>query len=106
MGQYHMVYNLDKEEYFRSDFLKLWEQVGVRSSTTALFMLVANSNGRGGGDFNDHELIGHWAGDRIVVQGDYAEPGDPGFIPDRSRDRFKDISHEVWRMVEIGMEGY
>ena len=68
MGQYHMVYNVDKKEYFRADMLKLWEQVGVRTSTTALFMLVANSNGRGGGDFNDHDMIGRWAGDRIVVQ--------------------------------------
>jgi len=106
MGQYHMVYNLDKEEYFRAEMLKLKEQIGTHGSTTALFMLVANSNGRGGGDFEDHFLIGSWAGNRIVVQGDYAEPGDSGFIPDRSLNRFKNISNEVWDMVEKGMEGY
>lgn len=106
MGQYHKVYNLDKEEYFRADFLKLLEQISTRGSTTALFMLVVNSNGRGGGDFDDHEFIGRWAGDRIVVQGDYAEPGDPGFIPDRSLGRFKDISADVWEMVEKGLESY
>ena len=106
MGQYHKVYNLDKEEYFQDDYLKLLEQISTRGSTTALFMLVANSSGRGGGDFDDHKFIGRWAGDRIVVQGDYAEPGDPGFIPDRSLSRFKDISADVWEMVEKGLESY
>ena len=81
MGQYHVLYNTDKKEYVHAhriaNGLKLLEQVGFEKSTaTALFLLVANSNGRGGGDANEHELIGRWAGDRIVVQGDYAEKGD------------------------------
>ena len=106
MGQYHKVYNIDKKEYFRADFLKLAEQVGTKTSTTALFMLVANSNGRGGGDFRDHELIGAWAGDRIVVQGDYAEKGDRGFITDKEIEGYKNISDDVWRMVDAGLKGY
>jgi hypothetical protein len=106
MGQYHKVYNIDKKEYFRADFLKLKEQVGTHGSTTALFMLVANSNGRGGGDFEDHFLIGSWAGNRIVVQGDYAEPNDSGFIPDKELDGYINISEKVWDMVETGMKGY
>jgi len=106
MGQYHKVYNIDKKEYFRADFLKLAEQVGTKTSTTALFMLVANSNGRGGGDFRDHDLIGTWAGDRIVVQGDYAEKGDRGFITDKEIEGYKNISDAVWQMVDAGLEGY
>ena len=106
MGQYHMVYNIDKKEYFRDEMLKLAEQIGRRTSTTALFMLVANSNGRGGGDFRDHDLIGTWAGDRIVVQGDYAEPGDQGYISDTERDTYTNISDKVWNMVDVGLEGY
>ena len=53
---------------------KTVEQMGFQGSTAdALFLLVANSNGRGGGDVEDHDMVGRWAGDRIVVQGDYSE---------------------------------
>ena len=73
MGQYHKVYNLDRKEFIHPHKidcgLKLVEQMGFRGSIAdALFLLVANSNGRGGGDVNDHPMIGRWAGDRIVVQ--------------------------------------
>jgi hypothetical protein len=52
-----------------------------------LIVLLAASNGRGGGDFDDEpagakEIIGRWAGDRIAIVGDYAEPGD---LPDEYR---------------------
>jgi len=100
MGQYHVLYNTDKKEYVHAhridNGLKLLEQVGFEKSTsTALFLLVANSNGRGGGDANDHELIGRWAGDRIVVQGDYAEEGDQAYISDAERQTYTDISAQV-----------
>lgn len=100
MGQYHVLYNTDKKEYVHAhridNGLKLLEQVGFEKSTsTALFLLVANSNGRGSGDANDHELIGRWAGDRIVVQGDYAEEGDQAYISDAERQTYTDISAQV-----------
>ena len=100
MGQYHVLYNTDKKEYVHAhridNGLKLLEQVGFEKSTsTALFLLVANSNGRGGGDANNHELIGRWAGDRIVVQGDYAEDGDQAYISDAERETYTDISAQV-----------
>ncbi len=100
MGQYHVLYNTDKKEYVHAhridNGLKLLEQVGFEKSTaTALFLLVANSNGRGGGDANEHELIGRWAGDRIVVQGDYAEEGDQAYITDAERETYTDISAQV-----------
>lgn len=83
MGQYHLPVNLTKREFIHPHKLgcglKLWEQAGTDLGTgSALIMLCACSNGRGGGDFADeHEnVIGRWAGDRIAWVGDYAEYDD------------------------------
>lgn len=109
MGQYHMVVNLDKREYLNPHHLgcglKLWEQLangGIGGTGGALIVLLACSNGRGGGDFDTdtnwhgpergdlsgpgpmpddyptiaRRTIGRWAGDRIAVVGDYAEDKD------------------------------
>lgn len=86
MGQYHLTVNLDKREFINPHKiglgLKLLEQCGFKGSTgDILFMLLACSNGRGGGDISTDfpELIGRWAGDRIAVIGDYSEADDiPG----------------------------
>lgn len=41
-----------------------------------LAILLADGNGRGGGDLHsENPIIGSWAGDQIVVTGDYADPG-------------------------------
>lgn len=106
MGQYHTLYNLDKKEKVESfSGFKLLEQIGYpKSTSTALFLLIANSNGRGGGDVEDHPLVGSWAGDRVVVQGDYAEEGDPAFIADV--DNYKDVSSEVWDLLNKTLKYY
>lgn len=79
--------------------IKLMEQVGFeKSPADALFLLLANSNGRGGGDAQPHPLVGSWAGDKIVVQGDYAEPGDKGFIDNTNE--FKDITDQIVVMLD------
>ena len=98
MGQYHQVYNVTKKECLHAhklgQGLKLCEQIGFEGSVAdILFLLLANSNGRGGGDFSDHELVGKWAGDHIVVQGDYAEESDAGFILDT--ENYTDISDQA-----------
>lgn len=105
MGQYHQVYNLDKKEFVNPHNincgLKLWEQIGFEKSTAdVVFLLLANSNGRGGGDVPAHPLIGRWAGDRIVVQGDYAEVTDPGFIDGEKLESYEDISELVRNMIK------
>jgi hypothetical protein len=41
------------------------------------------------------QVAGRWAGDRIVVQGDYAAKGDPAFISDKCLKGFTDISDKV-----------
>lgn len=110
MGQYHLTINLDKREFLSphtlGDGLKLLEQglSGPGGITTALHVLLAVSNGRGGGDYNDgveyrysmdpaggpgksetirhpfadlaESVVGRWGGDRIAIVGDYAEDGD------------------------------
>jgi hypothetical protein len=105
MGQYHKVYNVDRREYIHAhridNGLKLHEQMGHDKSTaSALFLLLANSNGRGGGDAHPHQLIGRWAGDRIVVQGDYAEEADRSYLPTSMREDFDDISADVKAMLD------
>ena len=67
MGQYHTVFNTTKKECINAhgidNGMKLLEQVGFdKSTSTALWLLLANSNGRGGGDAYDHPMIGRWAG--------------------------------------------
>ena len=104
MGQYHKLYNLDKKEYVHGrrigNGLKLLEQIGhERSTSTALFLLIANSNGRGGGDAKPHPMIGRWAGDRILVQGDYAEASDPAYVSEDALEQFIDISKEVHELL-------
>jgi hypothetical protein len=81
MGQYHYIVNLTKKQFVHphriGSGLKLLEQIGWEASpSTALFLLLASANGRGGGDAAHHPLVGHWAGDRIAILGDYSEAGD------------------------------
>lgn len=83
MGQYYYIVNLDKRQFLHphkfGDGLKLLEFSCSQGGTlAALAILLADGNGRGGGDLHsDNKIIGSWAGDRIVVAGDYAdeEPG-------------------------------
>ena len=105
MGQYHKLYNLDKKEYVHAhridNGLKLMEQCGFEKSTaSALWLLLANSNGRGGGDALKNPLIGRWAGNRILVQGDYAEEGDQSYTMPGELDTYTDISKEVKEMLD------
>jgi hypothetical protein len=103
MGQYHLVLNKTRKEFIHAhklnSGLKLCEQIGwFKSPSTALFLLLANSNGRGGGDVADHSYVGRWAGDEIVVQGDYGIPTDKGHVLDTTD--YIDISESVAGMLE------
>lgn len=108
MGQYHKLFNLDKKEYVHGhrigNGLKLMEQVGFEKSTaSALWLLVACSNGRGGGDARDSSMIGRWAGDRIAVIGDYAAENDIPGINAREvycDEEYVDISANVKAMLD------
>ena len=88
MGQYHRLVNMDRREFLDchalGDGLKLAEQVssGPGGVASALLVLLAASNGRGGGDLPDdmateeNRVVGRWAGQRIAMVGDYAEDDD------------------------------
>jgi hypothetical protein len=81
MGQYHYPVNLTKKQYLDphkfGDGLKLREfGCSSHGTLTALTYLLASSNGRGGGDFDEGSWAGKWAGDRIAIIGYYSEPND------------------------------
>ena len=82
MGQYHLTVNLDKKEFLMPHKLgvglKLREQTGFGNSIPDALFMLACSNGKGGGDFQDNQnnIVGRWAGDRIAIVGDYAESTD------------------------------
>lgn len=81
MGQYHKIVNVDKGEYLNpwnmGTGAKAWEQAANSSLTpAAMFMLMANPEYRGGGDFEEGEYAGRWHGDRVIIIGDYAESDD------------------------------
>lgn len=111
MGQYHILVNLTKKQFVHphriGNGLKLREQVGWEYSTsTALVMLLAASNGRGGGDFHSSSpLVGSWAGDSIAFIGDYAESDDlagvdaPTVYNQCDSGKFRDISEQVRDMM-------
>ena len=110
MGQYHKVVNLDKQEYLTPwrfvDGAKLMEFGASSMGTmTALAVLLSDSPDRGGGDLHtrDREWYGRWAGDRIIVAGDYAD-GDEGHanVYDQcacGEDDWLDISTQVAAMI-------
>ena len=85
MGQYFKIVNVKKREYINphmfGEGLKLMEfGMSAGGSLTALAVLLSNGNGRGGGDLDSsNEIIGSWAGDPIVVAGDYGDDGK--FLP-------------------------
>lgn len=85
MGQYYAIVNIKKREYLNphmfNDGVKLME-FGMSGGGTmaALAVLLADGNGRGGGDLSSNNpIVGSWAGDPIVVAGDYADAGK--FLP-------------------------
>lgn len=110
MGQYYKIVNLDKKQYLHphdfGDGLKLCEFGSSGMGTMfALAALLSNGNGRGGGDISSNDsLIGSWAGDRIVVIGDYADPGQFGIDSDvnlynYSSDNFENISTKIKQVL-------
>lgn len=81
MGQYYKIVNVKKKQYITphtfGDGAKLMEfSMSANGVLAGLAILLADGNGRGGGDLNsENEIVGSWAGDNIVVAGDYADQG-------------------------------
>jgi len=92
MGQYYKIVNVKKKQYLNphtfGDGAKLMEfssnSIGVLAG---LSILLADGNGRGGGDLHsENEIIGSWSGDNIVIAGDYAEVGK--FVKDEDKNLY------------------
>jgi len=112
MGQYRKVVNLTKKEWLNphrfGDGMKLLEFGASDYGTMlALAVLLSDSpNAGGSGDLrsDDREWYGRWAGDNIIVTGDYAETGpacEPGkpCLYDRCDDELTDISAHIWKVI-------
>jgi len=103
MGQYHSIYNLDKQEVIHPHDIGLGakqrEHTGhLASLSDMLYVLTTCSPMRGGGDFVAEVManfIGRWAGDRCVVIGDYAEPTDLPDVDLSTLADFTDISGQA-----------
>lgn len=126
MGQYHTIYNKTKNEYFSIGGAKLLEKSYNPLCSTALMVLLCNSNGRGGGDlyvdreYDENykpkplkgkkaaiqsaldEVQGRWSGDQIVIQGDYAEKGDPSYISKKKLNSANNITSIL--LVALGAD--
>jgi hypothetical protein len=45
-------------------------------------------------------MVGRWAGDRLVVQGDYVASTDTAYIPEDEIESFTNISADVKGMLD------
>lgn len=78
MGQYYYIINPKKRQYLNPHKfgcgLKLLEfGCSANGPLLGMAILMADGNGRGGGDLHSkNKLIGSWAGDPVIVSGDYA----------------------------------
>ena len=81
MGQYYKIVNIKKKQYITphtfGDGSKLMEfSMSANGVLAGLAILLADGNGRGGGDLHsENDMVGSWSGDNIVVAGDYADAG-------------------------------
>lgn len=105
MGQYYKVVNITKKQtlcpYAFGNGAKLMEFTSDGNSIMqGVGILLADGNNRGGGDLrSENKIIGSWAGDKIVIAGDYADQGK--FTNDETKnlyhesEGFEDISYRV-----------
>jgi hypothetical protein len=98
MGQYYKIVNIKKKQYITphtfGDGAKLMEfSMSASGVMAGLAILLADGNGRGGGDLHStNGIVGSWAGDNIVVAGDYADEGK--FVKETSRNLYNVASNE------------
>jgi hypothetical protein len=98
MGQYYKIVNIKKKQYITphtfGDGNKLMEfSMSASGVLAGLAILLADGNGRGGGDLHsENDIIGSWAGDNIVVAGDYADEGK--FVKEADRNLYNVAGNE------------
>jgi hypothetical protein len=98
MGQYYKIVNIKKKQYITphtfGDGSKLMEfSMSANGVLAGLAILLADGNGRGGGDLHsENDIVGSWAGDNIVVAGDYADAGK--FVKESDQTLYEVASNE------------
>ena len=98
MGQYYKIVNIKKKQYITphtfGDGSKLMEfSMSANGVLAGLAILLADGNGRGGGDLHsENDMVGSWAGDNIVIAGDYADDGK--FVKDADKNLYHIASIE------------
>ena len=98
MGQYYKIVNIKKKQYISphtfGDGSKLMEfSMSANGVLAGLAILLADGNGRGGGDLHsENDIVGSWAGDNIVIAGDYADDGK--FVKDADKNLYHIASIE------------
>lgn len=107
MGQYYKIVNPAKRQYLNPHKfgcgLKLMEfSNSNHGPQSALMILLAHANGRGGGDLNtdnltddEKALIGSWAGDPVIVAGDYDDAW--LFVPEEFKGKTYTVKEELYR---------
>jgi len=107
MGQYFLIVNLDKKEYLHphklASGLKFWEILASQSATRVLAFLLRQSNEGGGGDYDKvtyqedkKAYCGRWAGDKIVIVGDY----DQSRLYEKCQSESEMLQHNAWCFKE------
>jgi len=95
MGQYFLLVNLDKREYvypiYVSTGMKLIELCVNNFGALLLFLLRKSSEGGGGDIDKPYKYAGRWAGDRVVLVGDYDESD----LFRKALEEYKDITLAV-----------
>ena len=100
MGQYYLLVNVTKKQFLYphvfDDGLKAWEIVANGNMLKALGYLLVKSDGGGGGDLKPDSLVGYWAGDEILLTGDY----DSSKLYDEALNTYTDISTTIQKAME------
>ena len=96
MGQYFYIVNLDRKEYLDpinlGGGMKLLE-IASNPCLAVLALLLRKSNETGGGDIHKpYANAGRWAGERIVIVGDYDESG---IFQQCDRGEYREITAEI-----------
>lgn len=109
MGQYYKIINKSKKEYLDphhcGDGAKLMEfGLSGEGTMSALAILLATSNGLGGGDLNteDKTIMGRWAGDSIAIVGDYDDFSPHKGLYDKAENGnkgWRDVSFDAMRVL-------
>ncbi len=85
MGEYWFIVNLDKKEFVAVPPMKFWEYLASENSKVLFWLCAKKDSG--------YKTLGRWAGDRVIVIGEY----DPDFdeLVRGARDITEDVVREI-----------